>query len=448
MMGRLRWFWLLAVVGCYFETPTHEPPDLEHPNQPVDPGEAGLDAESEAEGGAPSSEAGQVEPVDAGMDAAMGTPMDATVSSDGGASPFGDGAAFDAGFDAGPQCACDAGKTVCIPETGTCVECNSPNSPTCVGDKPVCDLTTSSCVACNADTDCKSAAKAKCDVGTHTCAVCDSKMQCMHIPGLNTCNAGACVQCNASDATACTGTAKPLCQTNGTVCVACNTNVDCTDPTKPTCAANVCRTCQNDMECAGKVSGATTLDACYAGQCFDCRVNPADTKLDVGCSATTSCNPATRTCTGKTKGSIGICAPCLADAECAAGHRCITMTYQGVEVRPGGASGGFCLQRTASGTCNSPYGAAPISRASRSGAAVDSYCGVNESVATCDAIRAFGPACTSDSSCDIPEGRDALGARCETVTGAQRCTYSCGSGATPQCAEGYSCPSGTDSYCQ
>jgi hypothetical protein len=440
MTRRLRWFWLLAVVGCYFETPTHENTDLENPNQPVDLGEAGSEAGTTPDGSAPDPEGGTVEPVDAGMDATIDAALDATVSNDGGG-PLSDGAAFDAGFDAGPQCACDAGKKVCVPATATCVECNATDTTACTGDRPVCDFASSSCVACNADTDCPSAAKAKCNTSTHTCVACDAKAQCMHITGLNTCNAGACVQCNASDATACTGTAKPFCQTSGTACVACNTNVDCTDPTKPTCAANVCRACQNDTECTGKVSGATTLDACYSGQCVDCRINPADTKLDVGCSATTSCNPATRTCAGKAKGTLSICAPCLADAECPSNYRCITMTYQGTEVRPDGASGGFCLQRLAASSCVRPYSVS-LTRVSRSGAASENYCGLNENLTTCDAVLTYATSCAGG-----PSACDALGARCETLTTGATCTYRCSSGNNNECP-GTACTVGTNAYCQ
>ena len=60
---------------------------------------------------------------------------------------------------------------------------------------------------------------------------------------------GVCVGClQNSD---CKAAAAPACDTAANKCVECVVNGDCTDPTKPVCDKQACRRCAVDSECAG-----------------------------------------------------------------------------------------------------------------------------------------------------------------------------------------------------
>jgi hypothetical protein len=314
------------------------------------------------------------------------------------------------------ECASNEHGQYCSPARA-CVQCLenaqcSSTDPVCSGNK---------CVGCTAKSDCSARSTTPaCDVAS-----------------------GDCVECTAADATKCTAVNK-VCKSGSNTCTECNTSADCTDPTKPTCEANVCRACAADNECTGKMNAGVALDACWNGQCVDCRVDAMDTKKDYGCAGNAACNPVTRTCSDRMKNSANTCSPCLSDAECTTDHRCVEMSYQGTTLQPTGQAGGYCLALiSAPGDCPAPYGASPIVRSSRSGATMDSYCGVNETKATCEGIRAFGTRCPDGmvASCN------AIGARCENVNGSMRCTYSCASGNSAECPETLSCASGSNSYC-
>lgn len=230
--------------------------------------------------------------------------------------------------------------------------------------------------------------------------------------------------------------ATSACDTASGKCEACVENTDCVEPTKPICDAHACRSCASDLDCEplGKICDESPGP--FQGQCVQCTQAETD---ETRCG-TKSCDPATRACTQTERGSAGICEACVADSECEVDHRCVAMNFQGTPLKPVGEGGGYCLKRTAAGPCDLPYGATPISRDSLSGAVVDSYCGLNEDKATCDAILQYSRPC---SSCEgVP------GSLCETVGAiGNRCTYACGSGAINECPESATCPSGTDSYC-
>lgn len=400
-----------ALAGCYFETPTTRL-ELDGAASPVDPAEAGDDppANPQDEGGAagpgePENEAGQVEPRDGGPAAPFdgggpGAPIDA-----GGL----DAGPSDSGADTGPICACDGGK--CLPGTAQCVECL-------------------------ADNDCSNPTRAKCDQTSHSCVPCDAKAQCgTRFPGRSVCAAGACVQCSAADPAACTGTATPVCASTGNMCVGCNVNADCKDANRAACEANVCRACRTDQECAGKTSGGVTLDACYNGQCVDCRISTTDTRMDVGCTGNNACNPATRTCTNRPKNAVTVCGSCLADSECQTNYRCIALQYDGA------ARGSYCLKRETA-TCEGRFRVVLPGRRSVSGAAAETYCGISEQLTTCEAVARFGAECPTrrDAECGSE------GAVCRDFAG-WACSYPCDS--TVQCQQGNMCPdTGADKYCR
>jgi hypothetical protein len=432
MMRRLRWLWLIAATGCYFETPTYgaseadsqavDPVDMRDGGQPED--DDGSTLEGDGETGT------MIEPSEGGMDAAS----DANTPKPNEAGP---GPANDARTDTGISCNCDAGRSICL-SSGSCAQCTADNKTACTGATPACDVASGNCVACNTDNECPSAMRAKCDVTSHACVPCDAKAQCTHVMGgVGVCTAGNCVQCSATDLTACTGTSRPYCATNGNVCVACNVNQDCTDPTRPTCENNICRACRNEADCSGKTSGGTALDACYSGQCVDCRISTTDTKQDLGCTGSFACNPATRTCTTRAKGAAIVCGSCVADSECAANYRCVMLQFGGAD------RGGYCLKRQASG-CEARFRVPLNGRRSLSGAAVDNYCGISEANTTCEAVSKFGTACPTQDD----EECASAGAVCRNI-GSWVCSYPCGTSLECQDNPPIMCPaSGTDKFCR
>ena len=113
---------------------------------------------------------------------------------------------------------------------------------------------------------------------------------------------------------------------------------------------------------------------------------------------------------------------------------------------------GFCLKSIdLGGSCTNPYRIV-VTRTSLSGAEADDYCGINEDLATCPAVRALladdpcAPA-NEDQDCPQPAGL------CRELPGMlNRCTYLCSS--VVECmsppAPGSTCDSsgsGGDAYC-
>jgi hypothetical protein len=137
--------------------------------------------------------------------------------------------------------------------------------------------------------------------------------------------------------------------------------------------------------------------------------------------------------------SIDVCGRCVADSECKQDHRCIPMNF-------GGASrGGYCMQRITGG-CSRPFGAAPIKRASLSGAAAEAYCGISEDKTSCEAVLALllGRVCADGQASQC----GAEGAVCGNVNHATppRCSYACET--SIDCPANIPCPvSGTDKFC-
>jgi len=112
----------------------------------------------------------------------------------------------------------------------------------------------------------------------------------------------------------------------------------------------------------------------------------------------------------------------------------------------GTAHGSYCLKDASVAGCVRPFGIA-ISATSLDGHA-SPYCGINETLTTCEAVHALvvDTTCASDAEC--PEG-----GLCRTVgLTANRCTYQCGfaSECIPAPVAGSTCGAGTTgsvSYC-
>lgn len=250
-------------------------------------------------------------------------------------------------------------------------------------------------------------------------------------------NVPECVQCTAEDPSACMGST-PVCNAENE-CVGCDSSSQCTDPTAARCDtdANECAGCQGPGDCEG-IAG---LPACNDETCVQCT-------SDANCDGT-SCNTNTLECTDTDVGSLATCEECVVDSECQdTDNRCVEMFYQGA--RHPDANAGYCL-KTTEGGCEQPYSITLADRPSLSGDPVDDYCGINEELATCEAVRALisNQRCQSgdDTECPQPSGL------CKEVGNLEdRCTYRCSGVAQCDSAPnpGSTCGSsgsGGDDYC-
>jgi hypothetical protein len=242
-------------------------------------------------------------------------------------------------------------------------------------------------------------------------------------PDMPVCNDDfQCVECTAEQDAYCQDET-PVCKTDAFDCVQCNASSECDDPDAARCntETNVCEGCQGESDCIG-IDG---LSRCEAGTCVEC--TPGSEGAD--CNGT-SCDPATFACTGTDVGSRETCEECVADSECgengnaSEAHRCVEMFYPVGERFPD-VETGFCLKVFAPGECAQPYAIRISDRESLSGDPLESYCGINETLATCPAVRALkdrlNEACRNDDDC--PES-----GLCLNVGGLpDRCTYRCAS---------------------
>jgi len=356
------------------------------------------------------------------------------------------GGAGTGGFVSSCNPTCSDTKPICNEGEATCVECL--NNGNCPSSKPACNPATNTCVGCMADGYC-SAPTPACNMATYTCVGCMSNAYCSSpTPACNTAT-NLCVQCtkdtNCSGATPacntatnaclqctgnsnCTGTAS-LCDTGKNTCVECLSSTDCKNATASVCIAGKCEPCATNADCS-HLSGTTVCKSepaadagAETGACVQCTVDD-----ETPCGSK-SCNPATNACTNTDRGSVDICHSCMADSECIGGDvedggtttaRCVSMTFKGA------AHGNYCLQRyspISSVGCGRPYFLMSDSIASVSGAAAETYCGVNQSATTCEAVLdliASAP-CSTDNNCG-----QGSGGLCKTVGGTpNRCTIPC-----------------------
>lgn len=141
-----------------------------------------------------------------------------------------------------------------------------------------------------------------------------------------------------------------------------------------------------------------------------------------------SCHPKTLVCTSMELASRGICETCFADSNCAEpNHRCVKMNHAG-DPYPD-ESTGFCLQLTAEGgaDCAQPFIVTLDGREGMSGGKHQSYCGIHEELATCDAVRAFhnAEACPSGRDDECPAGGLCRGILTQANRTEYLCTYAC-----------------------
>ncbi len=215
----------------------------------------------------------------------------------------------------------------------------------------------------------------------------------------------------------CGGTCKaptPLCDTKTNMCVACLGHGDCTDADAARCDAGSCVPCQDSAECAGVAEGAV----CHSSSCVECALDD-----ESACTGGKTCDLLAFKCVDVAAGSVLNCKSCSNDTQCETGYRCIAMDFNKK------AHGYYCLKESPG--CNNPFKPL-VNKTSLNGAKATDYCGIDQDLATCEAVLAL----FDDWRC--PSGMDELcgpfgdeevatpGALCRTVGGSNnQCTYAC-----------------------
>jgi hypothetical protein len=311
---------------------------------------------------------------------------------------------------------------------GACVACR--NDADC-GDPaaPVCGPAGMCTSACSKDDQCSRFTAAPHCGGAGACVGCRSDADCGD-PNAPVCGAGSmCVKSCSTEAQCSRFPSAPHCGGAG-ACVACRTGNDCGDPAAPVCGpSNTCTTgCTQDAQCArpGLASWTTNVCATDRGGCVQCM--PGSPAEAAQCTNGNACTVEARTCTGKPRGTVGLCGTCGSDSECGGGTTCINTTFQSQ------TTGGHCTPVRAAVTTTCPIGNPWQSTKATSVAGHDFDVCVPKPTTTCEAFGSVGKTCTSSSECGAPGLDDG-----QCRTGA--CTVECTSAA--DCRAG-SCFSG---YC-
>jgi hypothetical protein len=161
----------------------------------------------------------------------------------------------------------------------------------------------------------------------------------------------------------------------------------------------------------------------------------------------TSCDPATKQCSTYKIASRPTCWTCVSDSDCEEpNHRCVEMYFLGERFPD--AKTGFCLPIavTELGSnkhyCDKPLASVLMDRRSLSGGKLQTYCGPQEKLTTCFAIRAF------ENQEECPSGQDdecPVGSVCRTFEEGRRQVSCC----TFECTSSDECPAidGLDQTC-
>jgi hypothetical protein len=301
------------------------------------------------------------------------------------------------------------------PDASTCMTAED-----CAGEPstPVCHPSLAVCVQCVGDDDCDDAA---CDTDTYVCVECAGDEDCAD--GVCNLDIRQCVQCLVGGDCP-SGECDPATNT----CTGCAENTDCTATEASRCdqGTAACVACETAADCTHLDLAACTSE----GVCVACT---PETEAD-DCDAK-SCDPATNTCGPHDRGTRGSCQACVSDSDCQGSRHCVPMEFPEGTPR----DGGWCLEL--SGSCERPFTVVTGPRTTLSGVTGNTYCGINEDVVTCEALKAL----QDDLRCDpategvcFPAGDEAAaieapGALCRTFTGlaGNRCTYQCAG--TPEC---------------
>ena len=351
-----------------------------------------------------------------------------------------------------PPC---TGSQHCSVDQKICVDCR--DSKDCKGDTPVCN-DSNLCVECGDAGDCKSSDKPECNTSSQ-CVQCLINDDCQDIAS-PLCSSGTCSPC-ASHADCARFSPMKFCTADSDAgategqCVECLGDDDCPSVSKAYCKSNKCTSCEDSKQCNHFKGppGTPGTTVCKteqfgdagtpSGECVECTVE------DESPCGVNSCDPATNHCTKTRVASVNYCGACLADSECNGGTapdggthvaRCIPMTFQG------SWRGNYCFQVGNSiGTCPRPFGYLKSSVASVSSPNLDSYCSIDESLTTCEALLDISKSC-AQGPCGCKDGNCAGGVCPNSGTMNQTCTVRCNF--TSECPTSLTCPSMTGAYCE
>jgi len=206
----------------------------------------------------------------------------------------------------------------------------------------------------------------------------------------------------------------------------CATDADCISPSAAKCEGGACVPCDSSEQCEGLAG----TEVCSEGACVECALGQ-----EQACQGSESCDLVAKACVAVAPGSVDTCGACTNDVQCVTNHRCIPMDFP-----MGTAHGYYCLAE-AMPTCDDRPYTVPINEASISGAPATNYCGINQDLATCEAVRALQDdwRCSGTDGMCSPDGMQpevaVPGALCRQVgLTSNRCTYACN--AAPQCPFG------------
>ena len=220
----------------------------------------------------------------------------------------------------------------------------------------------------------------------------------------------ACVACT-EDAHCEGNAAGPLCEKSTGTCLACLENADCANGATCDMDTKTCvNTCEEHADCAGVLG----KEACGPeGVCVECTPDN-----EAGCSGKV-CEPDTLECSESIgQKSAGSCRSCISDSQCIDDYKCVPMQYQS------SAHGNYCLKLRGPG-CVEPY-RIELDRTSLNSTQSETFCGINETLTTCEAILAFNAECDEDGKCIIDDIEvEVPGAICKPTAVPNRCTYYC-----------------------
>jgi hypothetical protein len=249
--------------------------------------------------------------------------------------------------------ACTGATPVCDLATHSCVQCTEASQASCRGDTPVCDIATQRCVQCTESHPgaCSSQAPV-CDTASQTCVQCldDRAEACIAPTPVCSSQTRTCVQCNPGQSAACPPDAS-ICEPTLHACVQCVDNTDCPTADRARCnrASHACEGCLQDAVC--RPFADTPVCDLASGACVACTTATEAERCRGGV-----CIAASHTCSPNPKNSLGQCAACSADAECASGLLCLPHVTSGRNI------GNFCFpQRPANGCADTDPSARPYS---------------------------------------------------------------------------------------
>lgn len=198
----------------------------------------------------------------------------------------------------------------------------------------------------------------------------------------------------------------PSCDLATHRCTECMIDGDCTTVAAAHCEAGECVGCTDSGQCAG-FAGARICDTAM-GRCVECH------ELEDDACAGRDCTTA-NVCSAYDNDRI-TCQSCDTDANCSrANHLCVPMDFMG------SPHGYFCLEKFLAAGCQPPFSSILPDRISASGETTFRYCGFDEGVRTCEAVRALMDAVGCPTGSECPRG-----GLCEMVGSVPRqCTYQC-----------------------